>query len=531
MVEPEPRGLAIQSSSHIRTDTWQLKNPPIHSLRHKEDPIFHPTPALSTILSGAPALPDVHPQPKHIYRLWHVFVESVNPLIKLIHVPSLQQRVLDASWEPCAASKPLTAMLFAIYTLAIISLSSEDCQASFGEPRGTILTRFRAAALRALVDADFLTTRDLKVLQAFVLFLLADAESELAYPLTGAAVRVGQKMGLHRETSDAKTSFFEREMRVRLWWHICRLHSKTPNGTKPPPSELGCVRAPLNVNDADLHLEMTEAPMEHSGPTEMMFVLLKFEVSNWLRSSAAAAEVFEGIFRGPPKGRSTELEDKAINELEEIYHEKFLRNVDQCIPLHALTQAVAKLAIARMRFKVHHPRGRITQGNEAYTTQKDSDTLFESALTMLEMVDVGMRSKFCSHLFADMTTKFQMDAYVYVLSELRRRMATDRVVMAWRMVEKMYEEHAGMLDEGGDRFWFELGELTLEAWEARRGELSRQGVWTEDMKPRFIRELQERRKGYNKDSSLLVGSEVQGFGGLMENGQLDWEYWDDFLRL
>lgn len=234
-------------------------------------------------------------------------------------MPTLQQRVLDASWDPVNVSKPLSAILFAIYTLAVTSISSVDCQASFGETRDTLLTRYGAATVRALVAAEFLTTRDLEVLQALVLFLFADPESDLTSTLAGAAVRLGQKMGLHRENTDPKISLFETEMRVRLWWQLCGLHSRsavsTP-GMKLPPSELGDVRLPLNINDADLHPDMIEPPVEHNGPTEMLCVLMKFEISNWLRSSPKAAKVFGNILQGPTRGKiSIEMENEAIDEL------------------------------------------------------------------------------------------------------------------------------------------------------------------------------------------------------------------------
>ncbi|KAI5459127.1 hypothetical protein BGZ63DRAFT_390329 [Mariannaea sp. PMI_226] len=518
----------------------ELKHPPIHSLRHKEDPFFHPIPSLNSILSSSQPseLHKLHPEPRQIYRLWQIFVESVNPLVKIIHVPSLQQRILDASWDPATIPDPLAAIMFAIYTLAIVSMSSKDCQTSFGESRDTLLVRYRTATLRALSVAEFLSSRKLEVLQAFVLFLLADPESELSSTLVGAALRIAQKMGLHREDIDSKASFFEKEMRIRPWWHLCRLYCRVPSASamKSPPSQVGNVRLPLNVNDADLHPDMTEPPVEHSGPTEMMCVLIKFEVSNWLRSSPTAATVFENILREPIKDSpSTELEDKAINEIEAIYQQKFLRNLDPCIPLHALVRAVAKLAIARMRFKVHHPQGRASaNGREVRMARDDIDMVFESALTMLEMVDVGTHSEFSSHLFTDMTSKFQMDAYIYVISELRQRTSGNRISLAWRLIENLYSEHSELLYDNESTFSLALGDLILEAWEARRNELVRQGIWKSDMTPEFVELLQEKHpKGQRDNTQQPSAHELQVFDdiGFMDNSQLDWEYWNDFMRL
>ena len=467
-------------------------------------------------------------------------------------MPTLQKRILDASWDLANVSKSLTAILFAIYTLAVTSMSSDDCQASFGITRGTLLTRYRSATVRALIAADFLTTRKLEVLQAFFLFLLADPESELTSTLTGAAIRLGQKMGLHRENTntDPKISFFEKEMRVRLWWQFCgldaRVRTASTPGMKLPPFELGDIRLPLNVNDADLHPDMMEAPVEHNGPTEMLGVLVKFELSNWLRSSPKSAKVIENILQNVIQNilqgssvrseMSMELQDEAINELEAIYQKKFCSNLDRRIPLHGLTHAMATVAGARMRFKVHHPRGRAAvSGGEVYMTREENDVLFHSAVTSLEMVSVGINSRFSSHLFTHLTTKFQIDAYIYVISDLRRRCFGDRVNLAWKLVEDLYNEHSELIDDAENTFFVALGDLTLEAWEARRKELVRgQGVRESDVTPHFIRLLWGKRQNRNKESVQMPPvPDHHGLDGLglIDYNDLDWEYWNDFLRL
>ncbi|KAK5272202.1 hypothetical protein LTR96_001832 [Exophiala xenobiotica] len=485
-----------------------------------------------------PELYKLHPEPRHIYRCWQIFVECVNPLTKIVHVPTLQQRILDATWDTANVSRPLTAMLFAIYTQAITSMSSDECLDTFGETRDDLLTRYRVATIRALMEADFLTTRDFEVLQAFVLFLLANPDSELTSTLTAAAIRLGQKMGLDRENNDPEVSFFEKEMRVRLWWRLLGLDSRSHAVTKPPLSELNDVRPPLNVNDADLHPNMVAAPVEHNGPTEMLCILMKYEVSNWLRSSPTAAKVFGSIFQGSTKGdTSMQLQDDAVNELEAIYQEKFLRKCDRRIPLHALTYAMAKRGIARMRFKVHHPRARAAvNGGEVYTTREESDMLFESAVTSLEMVDVAIHSKLSSHLFAHMTTsKFQMDAYIYVISELRRRCSGYRVALTWKLVEDLFDEHPELIDDTENTFFAALGDLTLEAWESRRKELVQtQGVREIILTPRCIQLLWDKRqKGQELNVQLPTVLDPPGFDAIqwIDDRDVPWDYWNEFLQL
>ncbi|KAK1966845.1 fungal-specific transcription factor [Colletotrichum sublineola] len=517
----------------------ELRYPPYQSLRRKDDEIKYPELSMHDLLSSSqPGISQLHPEPRQIYRLWQIFVESVNPLLKIVHVPTLQQRVLDASWNPSGASKPLAAMLFAIYTLAITSTSTDECVLVFGETKVALSTRYRHAAFRALVEAEFLTTRDFEVLQALVLFLFSDPNSELTSTLTGAAIRIGQKMGLHRHKADPKISAFDGEMRVRLWWQLYGIDSRTrAAGRSPQPSagEFGNVCLPLNVNDADLHPEMTELPIEHTGPTEMSCVLMKFEVTNWIRSSARAAVFLDFISQGTARGmKQTELQDKAIDELEARYHEKFLRHLDNNVPLHALTYAMAKIAIAGMRCKIHNPRGQAWGSGEALMSREKSDVLFESILTWLEMLDLALRSKFSSHLITHMTTKYTMDAYIYMISDLRRRCSGERVALAWRLVEKLYEEYPEMIQDGQNPFFAAPGDLTLEAWEARRKALAdSQGTDVVGSWPGFIHSLWEKRRNKAVQVSQMPVPELPHLDavGLMDNGDLDWEYWNDFLRL
>lgn len=457
-------------------------------------------------------------------------------------MPTLQQRILDASWDPSKASKSLTALLFAIYTTALGPMPSDECQAFFGESKNTLLARYRTAAARALIAADFLTTRDLEVIQAFVLCLLADSGSDLTSTLAGAAIRLCQKMGMDRENTDSKMSFFEKEMRIRLWWQLQGLDYRSRAagtlGTKPPLlSEFSNVRLPLNVNDADLHPDMTDPLMEHNGPTEMLCVLMKLEVFNNLRSSPTAAKVYDSIIRASIRDKmSTELENEAVNELEARYEEKFFRKLDKSIPLHALTRTIANLTIARMRFKVHHPRRQADlSGTGVYMTREESDVLFDSALTVLELVHVGARTKFSSHIFTHMTFGFQIDAYIYVLGELRRRCSGDRVALAWKLVGVLYNDHPELIDDTENAFYSALGDLTVEAWETRRKELLRgQGSRESDITPQFIRLLWDKRESGN-DQRIQMSTipEPYNLDGLrlMDNNILDWEFWDDFLSL
>jgi hypothetical protein len=118
-------------------------------------------------------LSNIHPRPVQIFRLWQTFLDNVNPLSKLLHAPTWQTRVLEASENLDAIPRATEVLLFAIYTAAVASLNNEECGALVGDSKSALLSRYSAATHQALIEAGFMKTSDLVVLQGFVLFLLA----------------------------------------------------------------------------------------------------------------------------------------------------------------------------------------------------------------------------------------------------------------------------------------------------------------------------------------------------------------------
>ena len=56
--------------------------------------------------------------------------------------------------------------------------------------------------------------------------------------------------------------------------------------------------------------------------------------------------------------------------------------------------------------------------------------------------------------------------------------------LAWRLVEDLYNEQLELIDDLENTFFVALGDLALEAWEARRKRLSR-GQDTPEYMPQF----------------------------------------------
>lgn len=115
----------------------------------------------------------LHPSPGHIQKLWQIFLTNVNPLTKIIHRPTLQRSIEECISNIEHVPRGLEPLMFAIYGAAVLSMRDGECQATFGDSRSTLLSRYQLGARRSLTRAQFMATSDLRVLQAFVIFLVS----------------------------------------------------------------------------------------------------------------------------------------------------------------------------------------------------------------------------------------------------------------------------------------------------------------------------------------------------------------------
>jgi hypothetical protein len=122
--------------------------------------------------SGSDNLADFHPSTVQIFRLWQKFVENVNPITKIIHVPTVQRELLEASVNLQEVSKPFESLMFAIYASAITSLSNEECEKLTNISKQQLRKRYHIVAQQALTRAGVFGTMDIVVLQAALLLLV-----------------------------------------------------------------------------------------------------------------------------------------------------------------------------------------------------------------------------------------------------------------------------------------------------------------------------------------------------------------------
>jgi hypothetical protein len=122
--------------------------------------------------SPAQSAVDLWPDAGHVFRLWQIFLDRVNPLTKIIHVPTLQPYLAEATSGSNNVPKNIEALLFSIFLMAVVSLTDEECQQVLGCPREQALQRYSAGVRLTLLKMGFLKTHDLTTLQALVIYLV-----------------------------------------------------------------------------------------------------------------------------------------------------------------------------------------------------------------------------------------------------------------------------------------------------------------------------------------------------------------------
>lgn len=326
--------------------------------------------------------------------------------------------------------------------------------------------------------------------------------------LTGTVVRIAQRLGIHRD-GRSQLSIFDAEMRRRLWWQIVFLDSGASKLAGAGfPSWLGKydVAIPLNVSDNLLDPGMKEAPVPPTeGVTEMLFCCLRYEVAMQVRKSGSLMQV--GQTWQPATGpHLIAQKDKAIDELEAQFHEKYIRYCDPSIPFHLLAIYMTKGVICTMRLMAHHPRQYPDKG--ASMPQKEKDMLFNESMKELEISAMGESTKAMQRYVWHIHVHFQLDAFIFILSELRTRISGPQVEKAWRLIELSFEQRPEMLTQSKNHLYFAIGNLTLKAW-AKREEAGHFEHNQIQVPPRYISVLRSQRRLVSPTANSLSNMPVQ----------------------
>ncbi|KAI5455589.1 hypothetical protein BGZ63DRAFT_368628 [Mariannaea sp. PMI_226] len=448
-------------------------------------------PSTSAPLGRDPELLDVYPDAQLALRLWNVYVRSVDPVLKILHIPTVQSAVVATILDTRSAQPSMVALTFAIYYAAVTALCHHDCDEPVDLPweKAVLLKCYQTALDRLLVTPDFINRPDMTGLQALAIYVTCSRANKLGrqvWVLNGLVIRLAQSIGLHRDGASLKLCLFESEMRLRLWWHLCVLDSRASEdqGFQPTVDLTNwALRLPLNVNDNQLYPDMTHPPAESPCWTEMSFFLIQI-------NSCRVIHPILDRQQQPSGDTLLEIREKrkTIHDPAQYIEEKFgiAPGSKSATPVDLPRIATQHIATAckKMEF-VLQLREEICMSKQKEAQDNDDATpdvlklSFKLACDALESSHVllkeGLASRF-TWLFSMYT---QWYALAYVLRCLcnspgARGFEADH---AWALVEGLFppgpnpQGHTAAVvhdEHGHGRIWKFLNQLRYQAWSLRQ---------------------------------------------------------------
>ncbi|KAG9664746.1 hypothetical protein KCU64_g462, partial [Aureobasidium melanogenum] len=460
------------------------------------------------------ALPNLAwPQPVQIFQLWQTYIDNVNPMVNLLHTQTVQRMVLQATaCKQEELPKQSRALLSSVFLAAIESLSDEDCLNLMVLPKDECVKNLFVMTKECLVDANFMEVATTEVLQALVLYLMAarqHSSPQSLWLVIGVAVRLAHRLGIHREKNLQGMTVFAAEMNRRLWWQIYLLNRHYVNlcedidSSDPAHILTFDTNRPLNLNDADLHPEMTTMPPEREGVTEMLFCSIRYEIGSFVRNLSLTVESQSRI--------------EAIHQLEARLEEKYARHCDGSIPLQRVSSASDDLSA----------------GNESQA--------FDTALLLLQTQHSSCASQMLDRYRWHTKLFYCFEALFPVLHTLAFGETSDPIASdAWQQVSLAYHYNPELLDSKHRSFYSSycrsLNSLVLRAWSRRAS--------TTDCVPDFVQQVQlQQRRPTGQDNAESWSANMQRSSQstqhpaneypsdhhmTLENSEIDgksWEYW------
>uniref|UniRef100_A0A0D2XKV4 Zn(2)-C6 fungal-type domain-containing protein n=1 Tax=Fusarium oxysporum (strain Fo5176) TaxID=660025 RepID=A0A0D2XKV4_FUSOF len=341
-----------------------------------------------------------HPESAQVSYLWSIYQENVEPLLKAVHVPTMEKVFHDAKTRFNQLSAAYQALIRAIYYAAVVSLDPEDVLSNLGQSKDEALARYRFATEQALSRADFLVTSDITVLQALSIFLAVvrhEGESRLCWSLTGLAIHLARGMGLHRDGSQLALRPFEKELRRRLWWALLLLDIRSAE-------ELGTdlivgkstfdTQMPSNLNDKDISPDLVDSPAPREGRTDTTLFLIRCEI-----------------------------------------YEKFFKWIDKTDPLYDMAAMLARSLRAKIYFVIYYPALFPATDVQSQLFDEARQCVYRAVVNILEYdhrLHVDPKVQQYRWLFQ---TFSNWHAIAYFLIESCRRPWTPLVERGWQAVQ------------------------------------------------------------------------------------------------
>jgi hypothetical protein len=117
-------------------------------------------------------LREFYPDAATLSQLQHIYADQIDPMVKMLHLPSLFNTMNTALADPSSVPKSVEAVLLCFCLATVSTMSQHQCQAVLNQDRVSVVTKYKKAAMQALTNARFLQSPDFTNLQALSLYLV-----------------------------------------------------------------------------------------------------------------------------------------------------------------------------------------------------------------------------------------------------------------------------------------------------------------------------------------------------------------------
>ncbi|KAL7945199.1 fungal-specific transcription factor domain-containing protein [Trichoderma barbatum] len=453
------------SSRYVSSGFWSKLNDELDAIREEtqkltdedaDDSDFEESPPIDSPTTAASSVYDhhafilgyrsidvnlqkCHPLPSHGTFLWSVYLENVDQLVKILHVPTMEAVLREARRNPEKLTPGNETLVFAVYFAAVVTLDEGDVQTNFGTGKDELLAQFRFAVEQSLAKANFLNTSDVTVVQALTLFLLVvrrHDESRFTWSLTSLLVRIAQGLGIHRDGTNFGLSPFDTEQRRRLWWAILTLdfRSSEEMGTDLVVAEGDYdTQFPTSINDSDITPTGTQPPLAREEKSDTTISLVRFEVCAMSRRLHDASS---------GKSSSAKAETDTVADKERLLagfykriEEKFLQHLDEdADALYWVAAMISRIIMAKMCLIIYQPM--LFPGTDSELTSDIRERIYIASIEIIEYnhkLNMDPRGKQYRWLFRTYTN---WHAIAYVLVETCRRPWSAVVERGWEAVNQ-----------------------------------------------------------------------------------------------
>lgn len=424
-----------------------------------------------------------HPPPATMMRLWAIYQRNVDPLMKILHRPTVTKQMNAYAESPTTSpfSPATNALMFVIYFCAVCCLSPESCLSQLGESRDALASKYRIGAERALAQADYLNSNQLETLQALTLYtvcLIMSAErihlnhlqsmircyshNRSSWALASLVVRLGQGQKLHRDGDGHRHTPYIAEMRRRLWYFIVVLDVRASED-RGSDSVLNRNHfdtiLPTSIDDDDFGPETTGALIPKTSPAENVICLC----------TAMCSSIF-GLLTHPQYNVAGEQENFIYSEDELIGHIRRLEDtfIHRARPSHlpsVYASEIARLVILKLWLNIQYP---FTGGPAPDRPRVSRETMLRTSISIIELRERMVQLQWKDRFAWWTDTYVQWHPLAVALAELCVQTEGELVDRAWVVVDRTFpSSRDNIADTATGSLWRPIKKLQKKAKAAR----------------------------------------------------------------